>query len=545
MLKSFTSTIRAKLVIGLSTCSLIIVGVGALGAYGQRAANANTSEIYNGDMVPILRITEFRQQIHADETAVSAMLISRTEASVAAARASLKKDGLAADMAWNAYAPLIDSPSERGAADKVVSARARLMAFHRAALERAGRGDFDPTSSITSSEYIAASADLQANIGQLFAENLDQAHTSYLQSQIAYRRTLTALGLTIAAGLVLAMGLMVALLRVIAMPLKRAVALADAIAMGKLNHRVIVAGADEIGQLMVALKHMDEQLTGIVQHVRTGALTVDAASTQMAEGNDALSSRIQAQAASLEQTAATMEEMAASVQRNAVRANQAAMVTRSTVTRVHAGQALIRDAVGAMDDIEVCGQRMKEIVGLIEAIAFQTQLLALNAAVEAARAGQEGRGFTVVANEVRNLAHQSATAAKEIGALIADSSDKVALGSRFVGMSADALNDILDNVKTSSDLVGEIAAANSEQSAGIDQVTSSVSELDETTQRTAALVEEATSASRTLQTQAAALLGRVDFFRIHPSDVSTDPTSGHSSTPADSHLTAQPLPGFA
>ena len=209
-----------------------------------------------------------------------------------------------------------------------------------------------------------------------------------------------------------------------------------------------------------------------------------------------------------------MEEMTTSVQHNAVHARNAAAIADGALKRAESGHAITHQAVVAMTDAEQSSRRVVDIIGLIDDIAFQTNLLALNAAVEAARAGTEGRGFAVVAAEVRRLAQRSAMSAKDIRALIADVGDKVTHGSTLVDQSAQALQDIVEQMRTTGSLVADISAASSQQAAGIDQVNATVNALDEATQHTAALVEEAAAASHGLQTQATELLARVDFFRI-------------------------------
>lgn len=507
-------TIRAKLIAGLSACSLLMLGIGLIGAHGERNININTLDIYQGDLIPILHITDARQSVHADETALDEMLLKRIPSAVDAARARIESDKSSADAAWAAYYPMISSDVEREAADAVVGLRRKLDDMNRQALTAAAKGDFDPAHSVASADYVATLKSFSERIGILYAENLGQARDSYESSQVAYRRTLIVSAIAIVAGLLIALLLLVALIRAVATPIRQAAALADAIASGELNHVVNVTRHDEVGHLLLALGRMDEQLTGIVREVRRGAQTVDGAARQLAQGNDALSGRAQEQASSLEETAAAMEEMTTSVQHNATHARDAASLAASALESAHAGQEVTREAALAMHAVEASSHRVVDVISLIDELAFQTNLLALNAAVEAARAGSEGRGFAVVAAEVRRLAQRSAASAKEIRMLISDVSDKVTHGSSLVGLSASALQDLVEQVRRTGMLVDEIATASAEQSAGIEQVDGTVALLDEATQHTAALVEEAAASSRSLQEQAAELLARVDFFRI-------------------------------
>jgi methyl-accepting chemotaxis protein len=360
-------------------------------------------------------------------------------------------------------------------------------------------------------------------INAIYSENLAQAVQSYGHSQASYRRMLYASIAAIALGLALTVTLLRMLLRAISAPLRSAVELADAIAGGALNHPARPVRDDEVGQLTMALGRMDTQLTAIVSQVRGGAQTVGAASRQLATGNDELSMRAQEQASALEQTAATMEEMTVSVQHNADHAKEAVELTASALLRATEGQKISHQAVTAMLAVETAASRVMEVTGLLDSIAFQTNLLALNAGVEAARAGNEGRGFSVVAAEVRRLAQRSAGSAKEIRSIIVDVGEKISLGSTLVNESAGALGIIVDQVNRSAQLAEGIAAASYQQSLGITQINATVNALDEATQHTAALVEEAASASHSLREEAVALLDRVAFFRLEGEEIGDTP----------------------
>jgi methyl-accepting chemotaxis protein len=232
------------------------------------------------------------------------------------------------------------------------------------------------------------------------------------------------------------------------------------------------------------------------------------------KGNDDLSQRTQEQASSLEETAASMEEMTASVKQNSVNATHAAKLVKGSLVQAESGKLVVTRTTEAMMDIYTASQRIEEIITLMDEIAFQTNLLALNAAVEAAHAGDHGRGFGVVAIEVRNLAQRSKNASHEIKGLIRTSSEKVEAGQLLVNESGQALKDIFESINKVSDLVDDIAAASSEQSTGINQITMAISQIDEVTQQNAALVEEAASASRAMQEQAAELMHQVGFFDV-------------------------------
>ncbi|MGO4503187.1 MULTISPECIES: methyl-accepting chemotaxis protein [unclassified Dyella] len=325
-------------------------------------------------------------------------------------------------------------------------------------------------------------------------------------------RTVSIVALIV--GLLVAGLMAVLLMRSILNTLGQAVKVAHAIAGGKLGHKIAVTRKDELGELLDALRTMDERLSTIVGEVRHGAGSVSSAAQQIARGNDDLSQRTQEQASSLEETASSMEEMTSTVKQNAENASHANQLASATRRQAEHGGEVAAQASSAMREINDSSRKISDIVSLIDEIAFQTNLLALNAAVEAARAGEQGRGFAVVATEVRNLAQRSAGAAKEIKGLINDSAEKVRVGSSLVDQSGKALADIVDSVKKVTDIVAEIAAASQEQSAGIDQVNHAVLQMDEMTQQNAALVEEAAAAARAMQEQAGELARQVGFFQL-------------------------------
>ncbi|HXD35227.1 MAG TPA: methyl-accepting chemotaxis protein [Rhodanobacter sp.] len=268
------------------------------------------------------------------------------------------------------------------------------------------------------------------------------------------------------------------------------------------------------GSLLDALARMRLRLTTIVGEVQHGSQAVSTAAHQIAKGNDDLSQRTQEQASSLEETAASMEEMTSTVKQNAENANYANQLASGARDQAERGGEVAARAVEAMGEINASSRKIADIVGLIDEIAFQTNLLSLNAAVEAARAGEQGRGFAVVASEVRSLSQRSAAAAKEIKGLISESVRRVEAGSVLVDESGAALTGIVDSVKKVTDIVAEIAAASQEQSSGIDQVNRAVMQMDEVTQQNAALVEEASAAARAMQEQANELRQQMTFFRV-------------------------------
>jgi len=276
----------------------------------------------------------------------------------------------------------------------------------------------------------------------------------------------------------------------------------------------MVESNDEMGELLQALKVMNDSLARTVGTVRAGTDTIAAASAQVAAGSLDLSSRTEHEASSLEETASTMEELTSTVKQNADNARQAHVLADTASGAAQRGGEVIAQVVATMDQISQSSSKITDIIGVIDGIAFQTNILALNAAVEAARAGEQGRGFAVVATEVRNLAQRSAAAAKEIKSLIDASTDSVASGSALVHQAGASMTGLVDSVRRVTDIMGEITSASNEQTSGIEQINRAISEMDSDTQENAALVEESAAAAAALREQAASLAQVVSVFKL-------------------------------
>ncbi|MBH9576789.1 nitrate- and nitrite sensing domain-containing protein [Inhella sp. 1Y17] len=294
----------------------------------------------------------------------------------------------------------------------------------------------------------------------------------------------------------------------------QAVDLARAVAQGDLRGQVDVDSRDETGQLLGALQRMNEQLTGVVAGVRQNADGVATAATQIAQGNQDLSNRTEQQASALEQTAASMEQLGATVRQNAAHAQQANQLALGTADMAQRGGSVMQQVVQTMHGIQESSRRIEAIIGVIDGIAFQTNILALNAAVEAARAGEQGRGFAVVASEVRALAQRSADAAREIKGLIDTSVTRVEHGNRLVDEAGQTIAEVVQQAERLRVLMAQISTASAEQSSGVQQVGQAVSEMDRVTQQNAALVEQSAAAAESLQQQAQQLVDAVAVFRL-------------------------------
>jgi methyl-accepting chemotaxis protein len=509
-----TLSVKARLVgvLGL-LCAMLLAGAW-MGLGGMASANESAREIYQDELIPLTSINEVARGSLNNFIALSEAAYHKSDKSVVTQKLADVSKAQAADakiiktLGQSAMTPLVKKQwaAFQSAREDVSSSMAEIK-------DSLGKAD-DDTNALLYSDVLPNVSIMSSEMSKLIAMQVDESRQRYESALARYQRirimTFAALG----AGMLLAILMAFFLIRSIVGTLNRAVRVANAISQGQLGHNIRTRRKDELGKLLEAFKAMDEQLTVTVAQVRHGSDSVSTAAQQIASGNDDLSQRTQEQASSLEETAASMEQMTSTVKQNAENASHANQLARGAREQAERGGEVAGRAIVAMGEINASSRKIADIVGLIQEIAFQTNLLALNAAVEAARAGEQGRGFAVVATEVRNLAQRSAGAAKEIKGLIEDSAEKVRGGSELVNQSGKALAEIVDSVKKVTDIVAEIAAASSEQSAGIDQVNHAVMQMDEMTQQNAALVEEAAAAARAMQEQAGELTRHVGFFQV-------------------------------
>jgi methyl-accepting chemotaxis protein len=382
-------------------------------------------------------------------------------------------------------------------------AMAQVMAFNAEGATKIISGRIDPLNT-RALEGLNRLVDLQHAAMRSLQEHSVEADNHVLM----LTRLLGALG--VAVGVVCA----VFTTRSITVPLSGAVEVAQRVAAGEHTSRVVVEGKDETSELLQALKDMNESLAKTVGQVRSGTETIALASQEIASGNADLSSRTETQASSLGETASSMGTLTSTVKQNADNARQANQLAVSASSVAEKGGQVVSQVVDTMGSIKASSSKIVDIIGVIDGIAFQTNILALNAAVEAARAGEQGRGFAVVASEVRNLAQRSASAAKEIKALIDDSVTKVDAGGRLVDEAGQTMGLIVTSIRQVADIMGEITAATQEQSQGIEEVNMSIAQMDDMTQQNAALVEQAAAAAESMQDQAQRLAEAVAIFKL-------------------------------
>jgi methyl-accepting chemotaxis protein len=417
--------------------------------------------------------------------------------------------------------PLLDSPEARALFAEVGLRHAAYDAIRRGVLQAASGTDQEGALYTLELKMLPALDGYVAAIQSLadhYAQEVTRDAAAATRSADAGRQLLIAF---CAGGMLLAIVAGTLITRSITRPLREAVATAEQVADGDLTAHIASDERHEMGQLLRALGAMSEHLRVLVSDVADGARTVAHSSSQIAQGNSELSQRTEEQASTLQQTASSMEEITSTVEQNADHARRGKELAAQAAQVAREGGQAMQQVVNTMGGIATASRQIHEIIGVIDGIAFQTNILALNAAVEAARAGEEGRGFAVVAAEVRMLAQRSAQAAREIKALIANASGQVEAGTREVGVAGRKIDAIVDAVGQVHALVADIALATQEQSSGLQQVNTAVAEMDVVVQQNAALVEEAAAATESMKEEAELLLERVARFRLEDSAPAT------------------------
>ncbi|WP_443113187.1 methyl-accepting chemotaxis protein [Herbaspirillum seropedicae] len=501
----------------ITTFLVVVAMVAALGVFSIRQldqVNSASTEI-SSNWLPSIR-TLSRLQLAMSRLrsfelqhilAKDAQEYEEVERSMQAQLSSIKS-------AQAEYLTQISEPEEKAIYPEVEKLIATFVSEHDKIIALSRQGKDEQARNLQRGDSTKAYRTALQQIDKLAAVNNKGADVSNKQADSIYAQARLWIIVTVAACIGLAMLLAVWVSRLIARPLEEAVSMAQRVAGGDLTTRIEPAGKDETGQLLVALKSMNDSLVGIVGQVRMGTQTITTASTEIASGNLDLSSRTEEQASSLEETASAMEELTSTVKQNADNARQANQLAVSASEVASQGGDVVNQVVDTMGSINASSRKIADIIGVIDGIAFQTNILALNAAVEAARAGEQGRGFAVVASEVRSLAQRSAGAAKEIKELIEGSVAQVDMGSKLVERAGITMSEVVQSVRRVTDIVGEISSASQEQSEGIEQVNLAIAQMDEVTQQNAALVEEAAAAAQSLQEQAETLTQTVGFFKL-------------------------------
>ena len=509
-------SMRLTLLIGALSMALLILGGIAL--YGMSRAAESVRTVYEDRTIPAAQIGEVRyRQTHA-RLVITEAIANPTPEQLALTVKLVDDDISSVAATWKAYMATTLTPEEARLAQSYADDRKKyreegllpIMAALRANdVKEAKRLNIEVIPGLFAPlvEKSNALSQLQLDVAKQEFENAKAIGTTLRNTAIA------ALALGIAFGLAFGALITRSIVRALGGEPTEVKDAADAIARGDLTATIAVRAGDE-SSVMAAMRRMADNLRRTVQSVRQNAESVASASAQIATGNADLSSRTEQQASALEQTAASMEELGSTVRLNADNAKQANQLASGASDVARRGGTVVNEVVETMRGINESSRRIADIIGVIDGIAFQTNILALNAAVEAARAGEQGRGFAVVASEVRNLAQRSAAAAKEIKTLISDSVDRVVQGSSLVDQAGATMQEVVQSIQRVTDIVGEISNANAEQNAGVAQVGQAVTSMDQVTQQNAALVEESAAAADSLKAQAQALVEAVSVFRL-------------------------------
>ncbi|MFP3604528.1 methyl-accepting chemotaxis protein [Paraburkholderia sp. SIMBA_053] len=511
-------SIRTSLtLVGIILVALTMV-VGVLGLTALGSASKSLDRIARGDLVAIHALDDasaylLRSRVSLDRfTALTAA--GDTETAKKVLDRAVELYGFS-NKNWQTYVDAPKTGVDQAQMDELLARRTALvrdgMEPEFAALRANDMAAYHAIADTKISPMFVS----YDNVASVVIKNLQQQAVDQqadAQSNISLMTTLIIAFATLA--LLLVIGLRFALRGLIVQPLQDATECFERIAAGDLSEAIEVKSRNEIGRLFAGIKRMQESMASMVTAVRSSTESIDTGAREIAMGNTDLSQRTEQQAASLQETASSMEQLTGTVRQNAENARQASQLAVNASDIATRGGEVVSQVVTTMQDIASSSSKVVDIIGVIEGIAFQTNILALNAAVEAARAGEQGRGFAVVAGEVRSLAQRSASAAKEIKELIGDSTDKVQSGSALVGRAGTTMDEIVQAVRRVTDIMGEISAASEEQSGGIEQVNRAVVQMDEVTQQNAALVEEAAAAAGSLEDQTRQLQAVLSGWKV-------------------------------
>jgi len=505
--------ISTKLLISFLLILVLMAIVGLFAVVQMSKVNAASTEMAV-KWIPAVRISLTQERVLARVRSTEFQHILANAENMASLEKSLSERYAEFTQLQDEYETLPLSESERAAYAKIKKTLAAYLVEHRKIIALSRDNHKDEAMMLTKGDSLKAYRAIDTQFSELrklsaagTAEAHQRADDIYAASQ---RWILLLLLFGIALGLLLA----ILISRLVAQPLREALSIADKVASNDLTGNGIVKSKDETGLLMQALNGMTKSLRTIVGDVSDSIAIINVASGEIASGNTDLSSRTESQASSLEETASAMEELTSTVKQNADNAHQANQLVISASQVAVQGGEVVGQVVDKMSTIKDSSRKIADIIGVIDGIAFQTNILALNAAVEAARAGEQGRGFAVVATEVRSLAQRSASAAKEIRDLISDSVGQVEEGSLLVDRAGMTMSEIVASVKQVATIMNEISVASREQSTGIEEINRAVSMMDESTQQNAALVEQAAAAAQSLRDQANSLSRVVSQFRL-------------------------------
>jgi methyl-accepting chemotaxis protein len=506
--------IGKKIAVVFTIVLLVSIAITGVGLWQLNKMTASTKELMALPLAKERLVSDWYRTIYGGSRRTLAIAKSSDNSLVAFFAEDSTAGSKEAGEILKKVKELLTSPEEEKLL-KDISAARDFYNLQKAAVTKAKEAnDVDTANSVLQDKFIPASNKYQGLLRELVNMQRKAIDDNAATIEQAAATSLRLQGVLIALLVVLVAVCGATLRRSIVKPLEVAIAVARRVAKGDLTADIQVTSRDESGQLLQALHEMNDALRSLVTNVIHGSGTIAHASDEIAAGNLELSSRTEQQASSLEETASSMEELTSTVKQTSDNARQANQLAGSASDVAAKGGTVVRQVIDTMGQISASSNKIVDIIGVIDGIAFQTNILALNAAVEAARAGEQGRGFAVVAAEVRSLAQRSAAAAKEIKGLIDASVVNVKAGSALVGEAGTTMEEIVDGIRRVADIMGEISAATGEQTLGIEQINEAISQMDQTTQQNASLVEEAAAASETLQRQAGELADAVRVFKL-------------------------------
>ena len=510
-------TVRMRLMVGFGVVSGLLVAIVGIGLASIGKVNDGLTGIVDDSIPKMDASNSILLQTNAIAIALRNMMLSQDAADRQKQAENITQARLLTDKNLELLNKLEQSPKGKESIQKVKDERAKYLAGQNALMALVTADKPDDAKTYLSTQLRPALLAYQAAIQALAAIEVEQMEETAKLSTDAYgraRSSMIGLGL-LALALAVGIGAMItrSLLKQLGGEPAEAAEIAHAVSQGDFT-RTITLQAGDTHSLMASLSAMQGNLAQVVTTVRTGSEGVATASAEIAEGNNDLSARTEQQASALEETASSMEELGATVRQNADSAKQANQLAQSASTIAIEGGQVVSQVVETMKGINASSRKISDIISVIDGIAFQTNILALNAAVEAARAGEQGRGFAVVASEVRSLAGRSAEAAKEIKSLINASVERVEHGTTLVDQAGVTMAEVVSSIKRVTDIMGEISAASNEQALGVSQVGEAVTQMDQTTQQNATLVEEMAAAASSLKGQATELVQAVAFFKV-------------------------------